>query len=66
MKAELSELESQIILTQGHGAPTTPPNTSNGQGKIFFRGILFIDVLNRTLFCILPPFLGYIFYFLLN
>lgn len=31
LKSELSELESQIILTHGHSAPATSP--ANGQGK---------------------------------
>lgn len=35
LKSELSELESQIILTHGHGAATSPPNSSNGQGTVF-------------------------------
>ncbi|GLV45639.1 Protein kinase N [Carabus blaptoides fortunei] len=34
LKSELSELESQIILTQGHSAPTTPPNSTNGQDAL--------------------------------
>ncbi|KAK9731747.1 Hr1 repeat [Popillia japonica] len=36
LKNELSELESQIILTQGHSAPSTPP--TNGEPvKIYKR-----------------------------
>jgi protein kinase N len=34
LQAELQELESQIILTQGQGAPTSPPVVlNNGQGE---------------------------------
>lgn len=41
LQAELQELESQIILTQGQGAPSSPPLAlNNGQGE-----------------CLLPPHL---------
>jgi hypothetical protein len=34
LQAELQELESQIILTQGQGAPSSPPVAlNNGQGE---------------------------------
>lgn len=32
LKSELSELESQIILTQGHSAPAATLPVANGQG----------------------------------
>ncbi|KAI4471256.1 serine/threonine-protein kinase [Holotrichia oblita] len=35
LKNELSELESQIILTQGHSAPSTPP-TNGGKCDLGF------------------------------
>lgn len=31
LKYELSELESQIILSQGQSAPSTPPTTNGGK-----------------------------------
>ena len=40
LQAELQELESQIILTQGQSAvpthPSTPPTTNNGHGEFCY------------------------------
>jgi protein kinase N len=39
LQAELQELESQIILTQGQTTPSTPPVTlNNGQGEFMSVG----------------------------
>jgi hypothetical protein len=41
LQAELQELESQIILTQGQTAPSSPPvPLSNGQGQCHFGHML--------------------------